>query len=433
MAKEFTAESVAEQAAKKTQASKYGILNTMTVDQLRRAKKILNGKLKDSKGETKTKIEAMIGEYNRTERQIGKYYQTVTKHPKGTALLATRGKTLQNLTIQNIKGLKSINDKDLATMDKGILRKTVLGVGITMAALGAGHLGTEDLFLFKIIWKAISGAYGKNGVALAAIGAGGLLIGASFLGKKLKENKAKKDAMQAKVNEAENEAFEAASSEESKLMATAMSAEEKDRLINEVSKDPSLIRHYQKIISTGQDKDGNRYSIQQRKDYLSVLQGVDKANNELSGLVDEANKTAPTTQKKEAKQTAAGTSEKVGKDEIGKFDPTRKAAVEQTFNDLLGIKKGTYTKESLKEITANKDLFFKTIDEAVADGFDKTEAAQLKYKVTQRVKEIEEAVEKRASGADKEAKASSLNNFNKKMDEALKGKTAQEIEAMMNA
>lgn len=332
-----TVERIAEDAAKATKKSKYGIVNTMNIEQLRRAKKVLEGK-KNGKysSETKAKMEEMLGEYERAERQIAKYYQTVTRHSQGAALLAGRGRTLNNLTIQNIKGLKSINSKDMGKLSSGAGKVVALTAGIGMIAAGAGMLGTDEVFAWKLIFDLIANSSTKNKVAMALIAAGAATLGGVAIAKKIKKNKAAKDKAQADVNAAENEAFEEAMKTEGAIENTVMGQEQIENLANEISKNPDLAGHYMQIVSTGVDQNGNQYTQAQRISFAKALSRSREMENELQAEIDKYNGVESTTSESES-EVGDYTDTSKPKPKPKKEVPAAVAALETELSGLLVV------------------------------------------------------------------------------------------------
>ena len=221
-----------EKAAKrKVQSSKYGIVNTMTIPQLKRAKEVLKKKKDGAEGVTREKMEEMIAEYEKAEKQIHRYYSSVAAHPQGKSLLAIgKLKTVDTLTIQSIKGLKAVNGRDMSKLDSKVGNKIALGAGIGMIAAGALAIGKDDAAIAVTLWKAIKelctmtggGANVKNIVALSLITAGIATIGATHAAKKIKQARKKKEQAQAKIYEAENEMYENATKGESSVDEVAL-------------------------------------------------------------------------------------------------------------------------------------------------------------------------------------------------------------------
>lgn len=385
---ESTAGDIQAVARNKVKASKYGILNTMTIKQLRGAKKVLQNKLanaNDLDGKTKQKMEEMVAEYTRTEKQITTYYRTLTGHPQGRQLLAGgKLQTLDTLTIQNIKGLKTINNKDMGKLSTGLGNKIAIGAGVAMIAAGAMHIGKEDASLFALLWKLIKNLSPQNKAGLAMIAAGLAVIGGVAAAKKIAKSRAKHKAQQAKINEVENEMFAEASENEASVDEVALAGAKfegaaLENSANALVSNKNLMKRYEQIIqNNGFDKfTGKTYTPQERKNIKQLIERARALQAEL-----DADKEALKEGKPEKKP------EKTEKDpEKGPYTGGEKskaiAEAEAALDDILfGIGRSNADKTAG---IASIDAFIEKLGER---GLDQATVDKLKRKAEARKKEI---------------------------------------------
>ena len=387
-----TAQQFHEAAKKRVKTSKYGIVNTMTIPQLKRAKGVLKNKLGDNNlnYQTKQKMEDMMAEYEFAEKQIHKYYSAVAAHPQGRALLASgKLKTLDTLTIQNIKGLTKINGKDMGKINTGLANKIAIGAGIAMIGAGVMSMGKEDASLFALLWKLIKNLSPQNKIGLALITAGIATIGGVAIAKKIKESHRRNKMAQAKVHEAENEMYEAGAANESSVDEVALAGakfegQSLDNMVNALVDSPNLMTKYEEILrNDGFDKTtGKQYTAQERK---NIKAAIDKARQVMKDLeADKASLDGTDPIKPEEKGEFTGS----GSDTSGNNNPkpsANVAQVEQALDDILF---------NIGQSNADKTAGIKNIDEFLSKleekGLDKATIERLKAKALARKKEISE-------------------------------------------
>lgn len=345
MAQTMDAAKFEKQVKGGVKASKYGVLNSMTVDQLKAAKKAFQDRLDkndDLSPEVREKMTAMVAEYERTERQIHKYYQRVNASPYRDAILNGKGRryTLATLTIRNIKGLTAVNDKDMGKLDRKVLTPSNMLIAAGVASTVAGGLSIKDWFLAKLIWKFLT----QNKMQAILFGAGAGLIAAGIIAKKAKKYKAARLAKQAEINKVENEISEENAKTEAVVDEEALKDPKLDLdktvegLLSSVETTTKMIdgkkttlvsypllEQYERIAMTGQ-VDGRTLSPTQR---LNLLKAIQKAKAKLAKLDKEIDKTNNTNAPAEEAQ------EEVQPKEEPKVDPAKVAEAKAKLEGLI--------------------------------------------------------------------------------------------------